>query len=179
MIGLTSSDGVGRASAPSWHESAQVVAEGVGGRGVQSLGLDAALSGGVRPDEVQDDMAHDGEVVGGAEGPHPRLVLVELDVEAPADAVFHLLIAANGSRDALGIGGQAADVVAVPGIGMSPRSAGITVATQRRKAASNSCGPNSASARSKVSCDAVRCGARASSTCATTRASPCTTLRCR
>lgn len=63
-------------------------------------------------------MANDGEVVGGESGAYGRLVFVELDVEAPVEAVFDLPITAHGMSDPLCIGRQGTDVVAALAAGL-------------------------------------------------------------
>lgn len=63
-------------------------------------------------------MANDGEVVGGESGAYGRLVFVELDVEAPVEAVFDLPMTAHGMSDPLCIGRQGTDVVAALAAGL-------------------------------------------------------------
>ena len=74
--------------------------------------LDAGFDRGIQPDEVQRDIADQGEVVGDVAGACGCVVIAKLNIQAPVQPVFDFPMTAYGAHELLGVGGQAADVVA-------------------------------------------------------------------
>ena len=79
--------------------------------GLEALGLDPGLRRGVLVEEVEGDVAQDGEVLGGVAGPDAALVLAEGDVEHPVEAVLDAPVVADGAGEGVGVPGEAAEVV--------------------------------------------------------------------
>lgn len=83
----------------------------VRGGGKQPLGLDAGFTGRVQPQEIERDVAHQRQVVGDMAGAAACVVIAELDIEAPVQAVLHLPVTSYGMGDLVGLRRQTADVV--------------------------------------------------------------------
>jgi hypothetical protein len=93
-------------------EAEQLGAELVGGRSQKALGLDAGLAGGVEADEVECDVAYQREIVGDVSGAGAGVVVIELNIEAPVQAILDFPVTAHGVGDFFRVGREAADVVA-------------------------------------------------------------------
>ncbi|AVZ79330.1 hypothetical protein C3497_07670 [Zoogloeaceae bacteirum Par-f-2] len=112
-----------RAIAPSCHNSEQLGPKFVNSGSQHALGLDARLTGRVQPQQVHHDVANNSQVVGRVTAAHPGLILVELHIQTPVKPILHLPVAANCFGDALGVRGQAAQVVGTLGAGFVADSA--------------------------------------------------------
>ena len=83
--------------------------------GFETSVLEANASIGVATQEMEGDVADDGEVLGSMIGVDARAVLVEGQVEHPVEAVLDAPMAANDPLEQGGISRQAGDVVAYVG----------------------------------------------------------------
>jgi hypothetical protein len=100
-------------------------AEGIGGRGDESLDLDAGFAwSGVEAEEEESELFEDGEVMGGIVSAGAHLIVVEDDIHAPVEAILDMPVLSNGGGEARGIWREAGDIEASFGGGLALDGAG-------------------------------------------------------